>query len=211
MTTHHPATITQHLADRTTTPILTSARTPARRDALAALTATALTSHDAALRLGLGAPQHVVVEFAAGPVQLVSYLHPAGARRRRGSGSGSGSGGGGGTSGAATTTAPASPAAAAEAPPRALLPAVAAGPLNGLSLPLSPLAGTGGLGLGGGDEEDEGAGTAPMLLALVLAPSTDELPTARRAMARMEHLGRNVQAEWAAEEDESREGTEAGE
>jgi len=199
----HP-TLALHLTDRTATPILTSAGTPARLDALASLTTTALASHDAALRLGLGAPQHAVIEFAGGPVQLVSFLGPP-PRRRPGSASGLAS---------ADATTPGGPASPADAGPSASAgaapgPRLLPGQVNGLAFPLSPLAGSGVLGLAGPDGDDGDAGTAPMLLALVVAPGPDELPSARRAVARLERVGTDVQAEWAAEE-ESREGTESG-
>ncbi|RYP78455.1 hypothetical protein DL771_000640 [Monosporascus sp. 5C6A] len=49
----------------------------------------------------------------------------------------------------------------------------------------------------GDAEEEEGVNTPPMLVGVVVAPSADEVLDARRAAARLERLGRVVQARWA--------------
>ncbi|RYP55345.1 hypothetical protein DL768_000100 [Monosporascus sp. mg162] len=50
---------------------------------------------------------------------------------------------------------------------------------------------------GDAEEEEEGVNTPPMLIGIVVAPSADEALDARRAAARLERVGRVVQARWA--------------
>ena len=73
------ASLSLHLTDRTLTPILSSARdnNPERQAGLDALASTALATYASALRLELGNPVRVMVEFENnGPVVLSSLLDP---------------------------------------------------------------------------------------------------------------------------------------
>ena len=76
-----------HLTDRALTPLITSARSPtpgrdrdqeqetSQLEALTTLSRAALSAHEAASRLGLGAPLRVAVEHRdAGPVVLQSFM-----------------------------------------------------------------------------------------------------------------------------------------
>ncbi|KAI0869367.1 hypothetical protein GGS24DRAFT_165412 [Hypoxylon argillaceum] len=66
-----------HLTDSALTPLITSARTQAHLDALTTLSHTALSAHESAARLGLGAPQRIMVERGDdGPVLLQTFLGP---------------------------------------------------------------------------------------------------------------------------------------
>ncbi|KAI1149384.1 hypothetical protein F4825DRAFT_52947 [Nemania diffusa] len=66
-----------HLTDSALTPLITSARTQAHLDALTTLSHTALSAHESAARLGLGAPQRIMVERGDdGPVLLQTFLSP---------------------------------------------------------------------------------------------------------------------------------------
>ncbi|KAF5662896.1 hypothetical protein FHETE_7726 [Fusarium heterosporum] len=72
----HP-TLSLHLSDVTLTPLITSASSQSHLEALTSLTSSALSSQTAALRLGLGRPQRLMVEYPErGPVVLHSYLDP---------------------------------------------------------------------------------------------------------------------------------------
>ncbi|RKU46621.1 hypothetical protein DL546_007194 [Coniochaeta pulveracea] len=80
----HPS-LTLHLADRTTTPIISSAHGTRSSQALTSLTRTALSSHHAATRFNLGHPTRIIVELAAepspqpnpSPVVINSFISPA--------------------------------------------------------------------------------------------------------------------------------------
>ena len=52
-------------------------------------------------------------------------------------------------------------------------------------------------GYEGRSEDGDGADVPPMLVGVVVAPSADEALGARRAAARLERVGREVQARWA--------------
>jgi hypothetical protein len=155
----HP-NLSLHLVDTSTTPILsTSSSHPESLDALTALANTSLTAADAALRLGLGSPQRIVVEYSTGPVLLSAHLQP-----------------------------PASPETTAAATQSSVM-----GSINGIPLsPASP-----GVGSGATAAEEP---TAPALLAIVVAPGLESLPDAKRAVGKLERVGRLVQAELAAED-----------
>ncbi|KAL8376296.1 hypothetical protein RB595_007404 [Gaeumannomyces hyphopodioides] len=216
---HHYPHLSLHLADRSLTPLVSSSSpspsspsSSLRHDALARLASSALGVHDAASRLGLGAPQRVLVEYGPrGPLLIQTFLDPA-------------------TAGA---IAPGVPAASGRPPREAATAstvaaaAATAGPLGG---------GTDSLGTarravnGDYDHRDDGDQRAayetphtddqvhgdeaepdalppdvpPMLLGVILAPSPDEYSSARRATVRLERIGRQIQESWVAEGDQPR-------
>lgn len=188
----HPK-IAMQLVDRSLAPLITSARTQQQAKALSTVSQTALLSHEAALRLGLGQPQRIMVEHttrsssaassssSGGPVLLHSILNPAAAlaadaqqqqqqekEKKR------------------LTEVPAA------ATPTAV--AAALGQATGGDLqraaPVDP------------DPEPDVAevlaNAPPMLLSTVVAPGADLALEARRAAARLERIGSEVQARWAS-------------
>jgi hypothetical protein len=215
---HYPS-LALHLSDRALTPIISSSAgsgpgAPDDRDhdrlpALTALTSTALAAHDAAQRLDLGSPLRLVVEFAdAGPVVLSAFLDPPTAAY-------------GGNNAAAVSAVPATAGDEAGGPSAAIA-ADADAVVNGTE----PFAGTGArmphnspytstqrpsraellselapaAGHGGGGPSPAAADGPPMLLGVVVAPDADHWGEARRAAARLERVGRAMQAALAAEE-----------
>ncbi|KAI2473299.1 hypothetical protein F4781DRAFT_381380 [Annulohypoxylon bovei var. microspora] len=218
----HPY-LSLHLSDRALTPLITSARTRPQLEALTSLSHNALSAHESALRLGLGSPQRIVVEHAgAGPVMLQTFLR-ADAR----------------PSSSATHAIPSRHNNNNNNRPYSprLDPGTSAAPTNGLGLndppsdpstPVSPSASPTSAverrlqqlqlhgGGGGGDDnaldaDAEDANAPPMLVGLVVAPSADEARDARRAGARLERVGREIQMRWAeaqvaADEDEDGDG-----
>ncbi|KAH6899744.1 hypothetical protein B0T10DRAFT_554316 [Thelonectria olida] len=72
----HPS-LSLHLSDVTLTPLITSAASQSHLESLTQLTSSALSSQTAVLRLGLGRPTRLMVEYPdRGPVVLHSYLDP---------------------------------------------------------------------------------------------------------------------------------------
>lgn len=256
----HPH-LSLHLTDRALTPLITSARTPAQLDALTSLTHAALSGREAALRLGLGAPQRIMVEHeVGGPVLLQSFLS-AFPPLPRPTTSGSsvvddshekktqtnGAGRQQQQDGEHTTTTVQATAeegegeeeeeegeeqqdipqhihsnnddhdnyAEEEEERRRTRDALRNTTARLQQLSVSPTTITPrGVQLGEDQDENEdedgdedeggvsGSNTPPMLVALVVAPGTDEtgaplLVDARRAAARLERVGREVQARWA--------------
>ncbi|KAI1093158.1 hypothetical protein F5B19DRAFT_451332 [Rostrohypoxylon terebratum] len=207
----HPH-LSLHLSDRALTPLITSARTQYQLDALTSLSHTALSAHESALRLNLGVPQRVVVEHAgSGPVILQSFLRastpssPASAPPRRHANEASAGG---------STTPVAAPLNGL-----GLTSTAADDPGSDPSTPVSPSASPTTtttleqrltqLQLASDDpsaldaaEDAEDADAPPMLVSLVVAPSADEARDGRRAAARLERVGREIQMRWAeAQED----------
>lgn len=166
----HP-NLSFHLTDRALTPLITSSRAQQQLQCLTSLSHTALLAHEAALRLGLGSPQRIMVEHSSnGPVLLHSFLSPAPTRANN-----SMNGQRGQTSARIGLDfddereqhATASTSTSVEQ-------------LEGVV-----------------DTPDEGAYQPPMLMGIVLAPNADSTLEARRAAARLERVGREVQAKWS--------------
>ncbi|KAI0849227.1 hypothetical protein F5Y00DRAFT_235981 [Daldinia vernicosa] len=195
----HPH-LSLHLTDRSLTPLITSAPrsgSPSRLEALTSLSHAALAAHESASRLGLGAPLRVMVEHAdSGPVVLQSFLRADTSPSP--------------TSTTTTTTndiihtntnppsTSASSSTAADPDPEP----TNGTPNNNNSPPTSPLERR----LqqlqfpadGAPDHPDpEDANAPPMLISVVVAPTADEARDARRAAARLERVGRAIQAQWA--------------
>ncbi|KAI1650182.1 uncharacterized protein F4817DRAFT_328500 [Daldinia loculata] len=192
----HPH-LSLHLTDRSLTPLITSApRSPSRLEALTSLSHAALSAHESALRLGLGAPLRVMVEHAdSGPIVLQSFLRADTSPSP--------------TSTTTTTndtninTNPPSTSASSSSTAADPDPNPNSEPTNGtpnsptspvdrrlqqLQFPADAVDGA---------PEPEDANTPPMLISVVVAPSADEARDARRAAARLERVGRAIQAQWA--------------
>ncbi|KAK8014195.1 hypothetical protein PG990_007491 [Apiospora arundinis] len=76
----HP-NLAVHLADRTRTPLISSARSQQQAQALSTLTHSALLAHESAMRLGLGNPQRIIVEHSSnGPLLFQSFIETAAAQ-----------------------------------------------------------------------------------------------------------------------------------
>ncbi|RYP92979.1 hypothetical protein DL770_000853 [Monosporascus sp. CRB-9-2] len=196
-------------------------------DALTSLSHTALSAHETASRLGLGVPQRVMVEHGGGgggPLVLQSFLSPSSSSASSASASTltPGAAGDGGTDQAATRPGTRANGAdggdtAAEGaadgkeqgegepePERMThdtMSSTTTARLQRLQLQtqeeLTAGARVGDDDYSGDAEEEEGVNTPPMLVGIVVAPRADEALDARRAAARLERVGRVVQARWA--------------
>ncbi|CAI4215384.1 unnamed protein product [Parascedosporium putredinis] len=167
--------ISTHLADPSLTPLLTTARSQPQLEALTSLTSTALTAHSTALRLGLGTPERLMVEYpGGGPSSSIPSSNPLPAKPHRAPGQ--------------RDRCPRKPRH------RRRLPGCRG---KGGPAAAAPLA----LGEASDDDDDVGeAEDPPMLIAVVVGSGPDEGREAQRAAARLERLGRSLQREWAAEE-----------
>ncbi|KAI0885687.1 uncharacterized protein GGS22DRAFT_161628 [Annulohypoxylon maeteangense] len=204
----HPH-LSLHLSDRALTPLITSARTQYQLEALTSLSHGALSAHESALRLGLGTPQRIIVEHAnAGPVILQSFLRAD----IRPSSSAT-------TAHAPPSTFPQPPSAAA---PNGLDPIPPSSPSTPLSPTASPtdtierrlaqlqLQSNSSVIVDDPALEAEDANAPPTLVGVVISPSADEARDARRAAARLERVGREIQARWAEAQVESDEDEDEG-
>jgi hypothetical protein len=157
-----------HLTDRAATPLITSTRSEAQFQSISSLSQTALLAHGAALRLGLGVPRRIMVECSqSGPVLLHSFINPPSTR-----------------STAASNSANGNPLPRSEDDHegeqhgRSSRSTTAPPPDDSAAV-------------------ESVASVAPLLLSTVVAPSADSVLEARRAAARLERVGRQVQARWA--------------
>lgn len=210
----HPH-LSLHLTDRALTPLITSSRTRPQLDALTSLSHGALSAHESALRLGLGSPQRIMVEHPdGGPVVLQSFLradspaaHPHSSDTNTNTS----------TSSTATATAAANPSSAtatangqpADDPNEAASPdspSTETSPTSAVERRLQQLQLQGSNSVAFDEPgattptletSEEDANAPPMLVGLVVAPSADEVRDARRAAARLERVGREIQARWA--------------
>lgn len=188
-----------HLADRALTPIISSSRQPSTSAAqsrnqaqgLSALTTTAITAYETALRLGLGVPERIMIETqSSGPIVLHSYLNPQSIQRPR----------------LRRTQSREAEEGITEQTRSELRPV--SGTLdNGEEHGRSYEVLVNGVLDGDDDEEEEGNNSIhqpPMLIASVVTRSAADSGEARRAAARLERTGRTFQREWARESEESR-------
>lgn len=215
-----------HLTDRALTPIISSSSPHSSSaddaSALQALTTTAFASHDTAQRLGLGPPTRLIVEYessspspssptaaattttVAGPIVLHSFLDPTAD-----------------TASPSSTPTPPPPTATTGATEAQQGPGAS---INGVASPATATAATSAAGESsqsqpsssvaappGAPPSSSGGGTVggsssaaesgvPALLAMVVAPGPEDLREARRAVARLERVGRGFQQEIASEQ-----------
>ncbi|RYO94038.1 hypothetical protein DL762_000786 [Monosporascus cannonballus] len=202
-------------------------------DALTSLSHTALSGHETASRLDLGVPQRVMVEHGGGggPVLLQSFLSPSSSPSSASTPT-PGTAGDAGTDQAATRPGTRANGADGgdtvtedtaggegqgqgqgqgererERTTHDTMSSTTTARLQRLQLQtqeeLTAGARVGDDDYSGDAEEEEGVNTPPMLVGVVVAPSADEALDARRAAAKLERVGRVVQARWA---DPSRQG-----
>ncbi|OBT47337.1 hypothetical protein VE00_02033 [Pseudogymnoascus sp. WSF 3629] len=205
----HPAPppLSLHLADTALKPLLsTAAPLSSQAKNLRALTTAALSAHTSASRLGLGYPVHILVETKdGGPVAMHAFLDP---EAKRGE--------------ALKNTALLDVHSVGEEEPRLRS-------SRGSPEAVGEERGEGGeLGEGQGHEqghaeltngvsamqigvpaaggceeaEEIGPPLAPMLVATVVAESHSRMSEARRAVRRLEGMGRGFQEQWVREREE---------
>ncbi|KAL3422493.1 hypothetical protein PVAG01_06649 [Phlyctema vagabunda] len=204
------ANLAIHLCDRALTPLISSSSqsegpspsskqsqhsssSPSQAEALATLSSTAIAAYDTASRLQLGLPQRIMISTgppsSSGPVILHSYLNPAVTPRQR--------------------------AAAARGIVQSARDELR--PLTATTVDSDPdepeEEGTLVNGVGGreddakdidDDDGEEDPSVAPLLIASVVAPKTEDTTDARRAAAKLEKMGKEFQRVWTMEQEEGR-------
>ncbi|KAI0095505.1 hypothetical protein F4814DRAFT_436293 [Daldinia grandis] len=185
----HPH-LSLHLTDRSLTPLITSApRSPTRLEALTSLSHAALSAHESASRLGLGAPLRVMVEHAdSGPIVLQSFLRADASPSPTSTTTTTNDTNPPSTSASSSTAADPDPGPDPDPEPTNGTPtSIVERRLQQLQLHSDAV---------DGGPEPEDANAPPMLISVVVAPSADEARDARRAAARLERVGRAIQAQW---------------
>ncbi|KAI0971570.1 hypothetical protein F4678DRAFT_89026 [Xylaria arbuscula] len=192
-----------HLTDRALTPLITSARANRHLDDLSALSHTALDALESAQRFGLGTPQRIIVEHGEGPILLQTFLSP---RRPTATNHAT----------PENNTSQPSPPPNSQAQQPQHQGALALAVENRSSGSTSTV--TTEAHLRGGAATPDAADqhpiyrgdnnpdiivdgnvdpdNPPMLLGIVVAASTDDAFEARRAAARLERVGREIQGRW---------------
>ncbi|OBT61824.1 hypothetical protein VE03_08782 [Pseudogymnoascus sp. 23342-1-I1] len=209
----HPAPppLSLHLADTALKPLLSTAAPPSpQAKNLRALTTAALSAHTSASRLGLGYPVHILVETKdGGSVAMHAFLDPEARRGEALKNMGLLDVHSVGEEEPRLRSSRGSPEAAGQERGEGgeLREGQAheqghAGLTNGVaSMQIGDPA------LGGGSEEAEESGPplAPMLVATVVAESHSRMSEARRAVRRLEGMGRGFQEQWVREREEEEE------
>ncbi|KFY96350.1 hypothetical protein V500_02489 [Pseudogymnoascus sp. VKM F-4518 (FW-2643)] len=211
----HPAPppLSLHLADTALKPLLSTAPpTSSQAKNLRALTTAALSAHTSASRLGLGYPVHILVETKdGGPVAMHAFLDPEARRGDALKNTGLLDVHSVGEEEPRLRSSRGSPEAAGEERREG----VEHGEGHSQSQGHAELTnGVEAMHIGaptveeGGEEEEEGPPLAPMLVATVVAESHNRMSEARRAVRRLEGMGRGFQEQWVRErEDEESETT----
>ncbi|KAF2969601.1 hypothetical protein GQX73_g3982 [Xylaria multiplex] len=201
----HP-NLALHLTDRALTPLITSGRDDKHLDSLASLSHTALSAHESAQRLGLGTLQRIMVEHDDdGPVLLQTFLSPYPPTPISAPQPATGA-----------VTAPQLSSQDSRPNPRqhkgAL--ALAAESRGASAFETTHLRGGAAqddddddyeehehtIFLGDSpaiDDEDENPNTPPMLVGIAVGATSDDALEARRAAARLERVGREIQGRWS--------------
>ncbi|KFY23608.1 hypothetical protein V491_02484 [Pseudogymnoascus sp. VKM F-3775] len=207
----HPAPppLSLHLADTALKPLLSTAALPSSQSKnLRALTTAALSAHTSASRLGLGYPVHILVETKdGGPVAMHAFLDPEARRGEALKNTGLLDVHSVGEEEPRLRSSRGSPEAAGEDRREGgehgeghaheqghaeLTNGVAS---MQISTPVEE----------GGEEEESGPPLAPMLVATVVAESHSRMSEARRAVRRLEGIGRGFQEQWVREREEEEE------
>ncbi|KAI2606013.1 uncharacterized protein GGS25DRAFT_369265 [Hypoxylon fragiforme] len=254
----HPH-LSLHLTDRALTPLITSSRSRPQLDALTSLSHSALNAHESALRLGLGAPQRIIVEhdtststlssstssslttsssaslFPTGPVLLQSFLRAnpssspfppsrpstSAAARTNGQPTPRGARSGNDSSSSFVSNSDSHHDEDESTPQPENSPSPATSPththtleqrLHNLQLQTTGISAMIDDTGGGSPSSEEDANAPPMLVSIVIAPTADDARDGRRAAARLERVGREVQARWAGaqEQQQSQQQAEEG-
>ncbi|GAW16262.1 hypothetical protein ANO14919_056850 [Xylariales sp. No.14919] len=216
----HP-NLTLHLTDRALTPLITSGRAQEHLEPLAVLSHTALSAHESAQRLGLGALQRIMVEHDEGPVLLQTFLspHPTTPPRNNHPTNSTAGANVGAAASQLSSPGPHTSSQTSRQHQGALALAAesrGAGPAS--TTTMAHLRGGAAHDddddeegeEGGGherpiflgdnpeiDEEDENPTAPPMLVGIVVGVTSDEAPEARRATAKLERVGREIQERWS--------------
>ncbi|KFZ10101.1 hypothetical protein V502_08318 [Pseudogymnoascus sp. VKM F-4520 (FW-2644)] len=213
----HPAPppLSLHLADTVLKPLLSTAPpTSSQAKNLRALTTAALSAHTSASRLGLGYPVHILVETKdGGPVAMHAFLDPEARRGDALKNTGLLDVHSVGEEEPRLRSSRGSPEAAGEERKEG----VEHGEGHSQSQGHAELTnGVAAMHIGaptveeGGEEEEEGPPLAPMLVATVVAESHNRMSEARRAVRRLEGMGRGFQEQWVREREEGESETTLG-
>ncbi|KFY08886.1 hypothetical protein V492_05826 [Pseudogymnoascus sp. VKM F-4246] len=208
----HPAPppLSLHLADTALKPLLSTAAPPSpQAKNLRALTTAALSAHTSASRLGLGYPVHILVETKdGGPVAMHAFLDPEARRGEALKNTGLLDVHSVGEEEPRLRSSRGSPEATGE--DRGDGGELEEGQTHGQEN--SELTnGVAAMQIGaptteGCDEAEEGGPPlAPMLVATVVAESHSRMSEARRAVRRLEGMGRGFQEQWVREREEEEE------
>ncbi|KFX96109.1 hypothetical protein V490_03506 [Pseudogymnoascus sp. VKM F-3557] len=213
----HPAPppLSLHLADTALKPLLSTAPpTSSQAKNLRALTTAALSAHTSASRLGLGYPVHILVETKdGGPVAMHAFLDPEAKRGEALKNTGLLDLHSGGEEELQLRSSRGSPEAAGDERGEGADPGEGQARDQGHEELTNGVAamhiGTTAADIGEEDEEG-GPPLAPMLVATVAAESHSRMSEARRAVRRLEGMGRGFQEQWVREREEEESETTLG-
>jgi hypothetical protein len=185
-----------HLSDRALTPIISSSHGPAsnnsaqlrsQAEALSSLTTTAITAYEIASRLGLGAPERIMIETSSsGPIIFHSYLSTESLQRPR----------------SRRTPSGGSVRRIVEQAREGMQPLMVTtdndtGCWGNSDNVVNGLGHIEALEDAVHDGSEDATQTLPLLIVSVVAPSAAEVGDARRTAARLERTGREFQREWS--------------
>ncbi|KAI0546016.1 hypothetical protein F4679DRAFT_440465 [Xylaria curta] len=210
----HP-NLSLHLTDRALTPLITSAHSSQHLSHLTNLTHTAQAAHESAYRLGFGPAKRIMVEHGDGPVLLQTFLSPIPIPPPSSHLEGSMTPPTNGREESAASRHSPSPhqgalALAVENRNNTATPQPQPTTTTTTTNPIPNPSPTTVPNLRGGadnnrvlfddpldeDDEEENPDAPPMLFGIVVASSADDTREARRAAARLERVGREIQSHW---------------